>query len=160
MVCYLKNRRYLDRIFKISDEMVINGFKDGKEFLLITLAASVAILLFWVDSHWFLGDAKQRRLSKATVDDLVGHTTSEIFDSLIFLDLITPGDRSEMERDYRNISFPLQMAILFYASVNFMFWYTLGLYRLSRSHFGEKTNGMIKVISESTGQPSTSKLRP
>ena len=145
---------YMLYIMKIPDKMIINDFKDSKEFLLITLAASVAIFLFWVESHWFLGDAKQRKLSKAAVDDLIGHTTFEIFDSLIFLDLITPDDRSEMERDHRNISFPLQMTILFFASINFMLP-TLGLYRLSRTHFGEKTNGMIKVINETTGKPST-----
>jgi hypothetical protein len=134
--------------------MISSDFKDSKEFLLITLAASVAVFLFWVEAHWNLGDSKQRQLSKAAVDDLIGHTIFEIFDSLTFLDLITADDKAEMIRDHQNISFHLEMTILFFASVNFLLP-TLGLYRLSRTHFGEKTNGMIKVINETTGKPST-----
>ena len=141
-------------VMKIPDKMIIANFSNCKEFLLITLAASVAIFLFWVESHWNLGDSHQRKLSKASVDDLIGHTIFEIFDSLTFLDLITPDDKNEMVRDHERISLLLEMVILFFSSINFMLP-TLGLYRLSRTHFGEKTNGMLKVVNETTGQPST-----
>lgn len=136
------------------DKMVLAGVKDSKEYILICLSASVAVFLFWVESHWTLGDRRQQRLSKPTVDDLVCHTALEFFDSLTFLDLVTPDDTKELERDRRMISSTMKSVVVGLACVNFVLP-TLGLYRLSRTHFGEKANGMIRVIDEHTGKPTT-----
>ena len=147
-------KMYIMYSLRIPEAMVQEAFKAPKEIILITLAISVAVFLFWIEAHWNLGDERQRHLSKPSVDDLISHTAFELFDSLTFLDLVTPDDKEELENDDANISFAMKMIVLSFASVNFILP-TLGLYRMSRTHFGEKTYGIIRVIDESTGKPST-----
>lgn len=148
------SKMYIMYAMNIPDSMVSENFTAPKEQILITLAISVAIFLFWIEAHWNLGDERQRHLSKPSVDDLISHTAFELFDSLTFLDLVTPDDLVELQHDNSTISFTMKMTVLTFASVNFILP-TLGLYRLSRTHFGEKTYGMIQVIDEETGKPST-----
>jgi hypothetical protein len=145
---------YIMYFLDIPQQMVQGGFKTPKEYILIALAGSVAVFFFWVEAHWLIGDEVHKRLSKPSVDDLIGHTMFEIFDSLNFLDLITPDDATEMEIDAKVVTTGLKTMILLFASVNFVLPF-LGLYRLSRTHFGEKTNGMIRVVDEMTGKPTT-----
>lgn len=121
--------------------------------LALTLASAAIVFLLWVEAHRNLEDETQRQLSKPCLDDLISHTLFEIFDSVIFLDMIIPEDEKEMAYDKANISQALRAVILILASVNFMMP-GLGLYRLSRTHFGERS-GRLKVVNETTGLPST-----
>lgn len=147
-------KMYVFYSLNIPDSMVKENYTAPKEVILITLALSVGVFLFWIEAHWNLGDEHQRHLSKPSVDDLISHTAFELFDSLTFLDLITPDDEEERLKDEINISFTMKMIVLTFATVNFILP-TLGLYRMSRTHFGEKTYGMIRMIDEETGKPST-----
>ena len=145
---------YIMYFLDIPQQMVQSNFRTPKEYILIALAGSVGVFYFWVEAHWLIGDEVHKRLSKPSVDDLIGHTMFEIFDSLSFLDLITPDDKNEVLVDQKVITTTMKTIILLLASVNFLIPF-LGLYRLSRTYFGEKTNGMIRVVDELTGQPTT-----
>lgn len=145
---------YILYFLDVPHQMVQSGFRNPKEYILIALAGSVAVFFFWVEAHWLVGDEVHKRLSKPSVDELIGHTMFEIFDSLTFLDLITPDDLYEVNTDKKVITMTMKTIILLLASVNFLIPF-LGLYRLSRTHFGEKTNGMIRVVDELTGKPTT-----
>lgn len=138
---------------RIPEQMITENFYAPKETLLISLAGSVAVFLFWVEAHWNLGDERQRHLSKPSVDDLISHTTFEFFDSLTFLDLVTPDNAEEMKTDDQLISFTMKMIVVAFAAINFLLP-TLGLYRLSRTHYGEKSYNIL-CVSERTGKPST-----
>lgn len=146
-------KMYILYSMNMPDSMVKENFFAPRQIILITLAVSVAVFLFWVEAHWNLGDERHRHLSKPSVDDLISHTALEIFDSLAFLDLVTPDDMKELDGDKIYISYAMRMTVLTFASVNFILP-TLGLYRLSRTHFGEKTYGMIRIVNETTGKPS------
>lgn len=147
-------KMYIMYCMGIPDSMVRENFYAPKEVILITLAVSAAVFLFWIEAHWNLGDERQRHLSKPSVDDLISHTAFELFDSLTFLDLVTPDDMNELKHDTLYISHAMRIVVLSFASINFILP-TLGLYRLSRTHFGEKTYGMIRIVNETTGKPST-----
>ena len=137
---------------RIPEQMILENYYAPKETLLISLAGSVAVFLFWVEAHWNLGDERQRHLSKPSVDDLISHTAFEFFDSLTFLDLVTPDDSNEMASDDKTISFTMKMIVVAFASINFLLP-TLGLYKLSRTHYGEKSYNII--VNDSMGKPST-----
>lgn len=119
----------------------------------LSLAAAAIVFLFWVEAHRNLENEHHRQMSKTSIDDLIGHTVFEIFDSVIFLDMIIPENQAEIENDARNISAFLKTTILVLATVNFLMP-GLGLYRLSRTHFGEKS-GQLKITHDETGLPST-----
>ena len=138
----------------IPEEMVQDETPLPKERLQLTLASAVVVFVLWVEAHRSLESDRQRILSKPSYDDLIGHIVFEIFDSVTFLDLVTPDDKNELMEDQKNISLEMKYTVLFLSSVNFLLP-TLGLYRMSRTHFGEKTNGMLKVVNEVTGKPST-----
>lgn len=132
-------------------------FQDKKtyssEVIALILAGASIVFLLWVEAHRNLEDEYQKKLSKTCIDDLISHTVFEIFDAVVFLDLIIPEDQAELEADKINISYGLKMTILSLGALNFLMP-TLGLYRLSRTHFGEKY-AKIRVINERTGLPST-----
>lgn len=138
----------------IPEEMVQDSTPLPKERLQLTLASAVVVFVLWVEAHRSLESDRQRILSKPSYDDLIGHIVFEIFDSITFLDLVTPDDQGELMEDQKNISRTMKYSVLLLSSINFLVP-ALGLYRMSRTHFGEKTNGMLKVVSEVTGKPST-----
>lgn len=145
---------YTIYFMEIPEEMVQDSTPLPKERLQLTLASAVVVFVLWVEAHRSLESDRQRILSKPSYDDLIGHVVFEIFDSVTFLDLVTPDDRNELMEDQKNISQAMKYTVLLLSSINFIVP-ALGLYRMSRTHFGEKTNGMLKVVSEVTGRPST-----
>lgn len=111
------------------------------------------MFLLWVEAHRNLEDEQQRQLSKTCIDDLISHTVFEIFDSVIFLDIIIPENQDELDSDRMNFSYAFRMMVMALATLNFLMP-SLGLYRLSRTHFGEKY-AKLRVVNENTGLPTT-----
>ncbi|KAI1287396.1 hypothetical protein HDE_10160 [Halotydeus destructor] len=146
-------KMFLLILMEIPEQMVLRGTRNGAEILALTFAAAVFVFILWSEAHRNLEDEKQRQITKACMDDLISHTLFEIFDSVIFLDLILPENAAEVAFDREHISYALKLTILVIAALNFLIP-SLGLYRLSRIDFGEKLNKM-KIINEITGIPST-----
>ena len=76
-----------------------------------------------------------RKLTKNWVEDMISHTVFEIFDSIMFLDLVMP-DRDhhhndEIKHEVRNISPGLEYTIIGLASANFLIP-AINLYHLSK----------------------------
>lgn len=141
-------------MLSIPQQMVKSGFRTPKEDLLLAYAASTLVFFFWVSAHWLMADDDHQQSSKGLVDDLVENTMFEIFDSLTFLDLITPDDEDEINVDDRLIGIEFRYTILVFAVVNF-FIPVLGLFRLSRTRFGERISGVQQLYDELNGKLTT-----
>ena len=152
--CVLVAKIFIIFMLSIPQQMVKSGFRTPKEDLLLAYAASTLVFFFWVSAHWLMADDDHQQSSKGLVDDLVENTMFEIFDSLTFLDLITPDDQEEINIDDRLIGIEFRYTILVFAVVNF-FIPVLGLYRLSRTKFGERISGVEQLYDELNGQLTT-----
>ncbi|XP_053201418.1 uncharacterized protein LOC128397646 [Panonychus citri] len=107
----------------------------GSKLFEVALACTALIFLLWIEVHKNLEDEVHRSWSKTLTDELIGHTTFEIFDLIFFLELVTP-DIDPITKQVihlPHISKPLIYTIVALGSLNVVYP-TLGIYQLSKLH--------------------------
>jgi len=123
-------------ITNVPNHMLNEGFKMGPQTLEMVFALTSIIFLVFMYAHRNSENEYHKNLTKPWIDDMISHAVFEIFDSIIFIDLVMP------ERDHHNdheikhsvresIGPCLEYTIIGLASANFLLP-TINLYHLSQ----------------------------
>ncbi|XP_015792199.1 uncharacterized protein LOC107368828 [Tetranychus urticae] len=107
----------------------------GSKLFEVSLALTALIFLLWIEAHKNLEDDLHRSWSKTLTDELIQHTTFEIFDLIFFLELITPDIDPVTKHviNTPNVGRPLMYTIVALGALNVVYP-SLGIYQLSKLH--------------------------
>jgi len=120
----------------VPNHMLNENFKIGPQTVLMSLALTSIIFLLYMYAHRNSENDYHRDITKSWIEDMTSHTVFEIFDSILFLDLVLPERDHHHDHNVRHevretISPYLEYTIISLACANFLIP-TINLYHLSQ----------------------------